>query len=223
MAHRINIRPRQMDHAKPLQMVKDIKNVRNTENQAEREELINIEQEINRVLSLYDKKKSIITPKSINIEKNKKDNPNNKNLPNKFENSTTYNISEFHRPQGYIIYSEETRKKNHERDYEATRHDVNFLQFEGNFMKLEELETVISKLENDIGTGEQIPPERAKNLIIGLFPDKADHADKLTKVRHFHLNFNLKFKIKFFVVLFYSKRRFQKVFTQEILERTKIY
>ena len=48
-------------------------------------------------------------------------------------------------------------------------------------MKLEELEKVISTLENDIGNGEQIPIERVKNLIINLYPKYENHVEKICK------------------------------------------
>ena len=83
MSHRIGIRPRQMDHSKPVQMVKDIKNVKKIADQSEREELINIEQEIHRVLGLYEQKKQITIPESKIIEKNKNDKNNIKSDNNK--------------------------------------------------------------------------------------------------------------------------------------------
>ena len=144
-----------------------------------KKELSNIENDLNKNLELYNKKKIIIIPNAEKIdnynnnnenkenkEKNKK--TQNKNLPDKkdlnFKNDIEYNRKEFKRPNHYIIYSERERQENLKRDYEATINDVNFINFEKGFMKLEELEKVISTLENDIGNGEQIPIERVKNL-----------------------------------------------------------
>lgn len=181
--HRPTFRQRPIDNAKPLQLIKNIKDVMSkTDDLAEREELKNIESEIKRVLQLYDERKRIITPGSGKIEKTTTATKNDKKIPNNFASEFEYSQKEFKRPDHYIIYSEKTRKENHKRDYEATRHDVTYLNCEKNFMTLEEFEKVISTLENDIGTGEPIPHERAKAIITNLYPDKAQHADGIAKV-----------------------------------------
>jgi hypothetical protein len=113
---------------------------------------------------------------------------------NKFDVPINYHQREFVRPEHYIIYSEKNRKENHKRDYEATKHDVNFLNFERNFMSLEQLEILISALENDIGSGDQIPEERVKEIIKNLYSDlDTQHVNKLTKV-YYH------FKLYLFII-----------------------
>ena len=115
---------------------------------------------------------------------------------NKFDVPINYHQREFVRPEHYIIYSEKNRKENHKRDYEATKHDVNFLNFERNFMSLEQLEILISALENDIGSGDQIPEERVKEIIKNLYCDlDTQHVNKLTKV-YYH------FKLYLFILFF---------------------
>ena len=101
---------------------------------------------------------------------------------NKFDSGLEYNQNVFIRPEHYLLYSARSRIENHKRDYEASRHDANFLNYENNFMTLEELEIVISTLENDIGHGELIPRERISQLILSIYPDKADYVKKLTDV-----------------------------------------
>ena len=184
-----SFRQRPIDNAKPLQLIKDINEVKKTADQAEKEELTIMESELKKILELYDRKKSIIIPKTEKIDKPPTDKndknstqKNTSNPANKFDSGLEYKQREFIRPDHYIIYSEKSRKENHKKDHEATRHDVNFLTFESNFMTLEELEIVISTLENDIGHGELIPRERVKELILTLYPDKADHVNKLTEV-----------------------------------------
>ena len=117
---------------------------------------------------------------------------------NKFDVPINYHQREFVRPEHYIIYSEKNRKENHKRDYEATKHDVNFLNFERNFMSLEQLEILISALENDIGSGDQIPEERVKEIIKNLYCDlDTQHVNKLTKV-YYH------FKLYLFIIYVYT-------------------
>ena len=121
---------------------------------------------------------------------------------NKFDVPINYHQREFVRPEHYIIYSEKNRKENHKRDYEATKHDVNFLNFERNFMSLEQLEILISALENDIGSGDQIPEERVKEIIKNLYSDlDTQHVNKLTKV---YYHFKLYLLIIYMYVYIYS-------------------
>ena len=48
-------------------------------------------------------------------------------------------------------------------------------------IKFEDLEKIISLLENDIGTGEQIPPERVKELIRENYPQYEIYIDKISQ------------------------------------------
>ena len=162
-----------------------------------KKELSNIENDLNKNLELYNKKKIIIIPNAEKIdnynnnnenkenkEKNKK--TQNKNLPDKkdlnFKNDIEYNRKEFKRPDHYIIYSEKNRLENSKRDYEGTNIDMNFIvNLVDCSIKFEDLEKIISLLENDIGTGEQIPPERVKELIRENYPQYENYIDKISQ------------------------------------------
>ena len=190
MQHRTGFRQRPIDSTKQIQIVNNLKKVMETTDEETKKELNNIENELNKILELYDKKKIIIIPnvEKIDIKRNNNDSklkkPNSKNSEKKElnnKNNIEYTQKEYKRPNHYIIYSEKERQENLKRDYEATINDVNFINFEKGFMKLEELEKVISTLENDIGNGEQIPIERVKNLIINLYPKYENHVEKICK------------------------------------------
>ena len=190
MQHRTGFRQRPIDSTKQIQIVNNLKKVMETTDEETKKELNNIENELNKILELYDKKKIIIIPnvEKIDIIRNNNDSklkkPNSKNSEKKElnnKNNIEYTQKEYKRPNHYIIYSERERQENLKRDYEATINDVNFINFEKGFMKLEELEKVISTLENDIGNGEQIPIERVKNLIINLYPKYENHVEKICK------------------------------------------
>lgn len=180
-----------MDQAKPLQIVKDIKNIKDLTDQSDIQELKSIEREIEHVLGLYDKKKTIIIPKIETIENNK----NDKNLKTKINNVNQYNnvyntytLTEYSRPLGYVIYSEERRKKNHLIEYEASIHDYNFLKCENFFISLEKLEEIITALENKIEHKDQvdaITKDSAKKIILEVMhdnPDKEKHYEKIINV-----------------------------------------
>ena len=98
------------------------------------------------------------------------------------KNDIEYNRKEFKRPNHYIIYSEKNRLENSKRDYEGTNIDMNFIvNLVDCSIKFEDLEKIISLLENDIGTGEQIPPERVKELIRENYPQYENYIDKISQ------------------------------------------
>ena len=217
-----SFRQRPIDYSKPLQLIKDINEVKKTADQAEKEEITIMESELKKILELYDRKKSIIIPKTEKIYKplNEK-NEKSKTAPsaNKFDSGLEYKQNVFIRPEHYLIYSERSRIENHKRDYEASRHDANFLNYENNFMTLEELEIVISTLENDIGHGELIPRERISQLILSIYPDKADYVKKLTDVIFIY---NISLSYLYIIIVFFDKTRgLQKIPTQKVLERAE--
>ena len=195
MQHRTGFRQRPIDATKQIQIVNNLKKVMESTDLESKKELNSIETELNKILELYDKKKIIIIPNvekidnrnnESNKEKLKKSNSKNSSLEKKEllmknKSDIEYIQKEFKRPNHYIIYSEKQRQENLKRDYEATINDINFINFEKGFMKLEELEKVISTLENDIGDGEQIPSERVKNIIIDLYPKYENYVEKITK------------------------------------------
>ena len=220
-----SFRQRPIDYSKPLQLIKDINEVKKTADQAEKEEITIMESELKKILELYDRKKSIIIPKTEKIDKplnEKNDKTPAQKAPsaaNKFDSGLEYKQNEFIRPEHYIIYSERSRIENHKRDYEASRHDANFLNYENNFMTLEELEIVISTLENDIGHGELIPRERISQLILSIYPDKADYVKKLTDVIFIY---NISLSYLYIIIVFFDKTRgLQKISTKKVLERAE--
>ena len=176
--------------------MKDLKKVIENACQDAKKELYNIENELNKILQLYDKKKIIIIPNSEKIENNNNNNnindkEKNKQISNKngsdkkeenlkLKNDIEYNRKEFKRPNHYIIYSEKNRLENSKRDYEGTNIDMNFIvNLVDCSIKFEDLEKIISILENDIGNGEIIPQERVKELIRENFPNYENYIDKI--------------------------------------------
>jgi hypothetical protein len=140
-----------------------------------------IEGEIKKIFELFDKKKTIVIPK---VEESEKLAAAQSTSEGKFTtHSVSYKQSEFKRPNNYIVYSEKNRLEPKGKDYEASVIDLNFLKFENNFISSEELEKIISALENDINKGEMIPNERVKEIILSIIPpDKKQHVDKIIRV-----------------------------------------
>jgi len=158
-----------------------------------------VEFEIRKVIELFDKKKTIVIPRAEDFSI--------KSAPaliTESANYSTLNLSykqtEFVRPKHFIVYSEKNRLEPKEKDYEASISDINFLNFEKFFISIDQLEKIISALENDINKGEMIPPERAKEIIANIIPDKKDHIDKVYKVNLIY--FALFFKLIFFLFQF---------------------
>ena len=88
-------------------------------------------------------------------------------------------------------------------------------------MTLEELEIVISTLENDIGHGELIPRERISQLILSIFPDKADYVKKLTDVIFIYI---ISLSYLYIIIVFFDKTRgLQKISTKKVLEGAETF
>ncbi len=201
----MNTRHRPIDPGKNISLVKDIQTMEKEADASNKAEIESFEKEIKRILSLYDSKKSIIIPKTELIQ-NKKDekqpNKNNKkeNEQNKFETAQGYTLKEYIRPEGYIIYSEKQREENNKKDYEASRHDLNFLTFENYFngdVKLVDLENIISLIENKIGVGDPISQEKAISLVSEMEGEKfKKYAERIVKGRKFFNLFYLIYMIK---------------------------
>jgi hypothetical protein len=186
--NRTNFRPRQLDYSKPIQLFSDINEVFKKDdllsstwslgNSFEDKKSIS-EIEIKRVMDLFDKKKTIVIPKVEKLDKNS-------NVPaatgeGNFSIDLNYKQKLYERPKHYIVYSQKNVLEPHGKDYEATIHDMNFLKYE-NTIIIEELEKVISELENDINKGEMIPQDRIREIIIRIIPDKKGFVDKIAKV-----------------------------------------
>jgi hypothetical protein len=139
-----------------------------------------IEAEVKKIIELFDRKKTIVIP-NPNASASEKPAPSGEG---KFTTqAVAYKQTEYVRPRHYIVYSEKNRLEPKAKDYEATVVDLNFLKYEKDCISVDELEKIISALENDINKGEMIPNERIREIILSIIPDKKQHVDKVVKVR----------------------------------------
>jgi hypothetical protein len=194
-SNRSNFRPRQLDLSKPIQLIHDLSEIckksdytannwiTNDSNYQSKYFKEQYELEINRIVDLFDKKKTIVIPKSENVQA-----VHNHIIKNNYTIETSYKQSEYVRPKHLIVYSCKNSLETKRDEYEATTHDRNFLKYEKN-LTLEEIEKVISELENDVNKGEMIPYERIKEIIFKILPDKKSQGDKIAKVNIKTLNF----------------------------------
>mgnify|MGYP000918692520 CR=1 FL=1 len=162
-----------------------------------------INYEIKKIIELFDKKKTIVIPKTEDFSKK---NGNEKSAAKKENFSTLdleYKQTEFVRPKNLIVYSEKNRLEPKENDFEASASELSFLNFESHFISKELFEKIISALENDVNKGEMIPAEHAKEIILNLIPDKKEYVDKIYKVIFsnffFPINLNLNLKVTFYL------------------------
>ncbi len=205
--HRDGIRPRPIDDHKPYFVIKDLTQAKLTSNKEGQTELCNIEKELYKVLEYYDKRKKIEIPKSKIInEKNdkndKNENKNNNNInnniiyinennDNKDQNNNAYilnyKLSEYKRPEHYIIYS--SKKKNEidstKKIYEANEEDKIFLDVRENFTKIEELENIMVDLENNATNekDDKINEENAKKILEKNYGNYKNYFDAI--ITHF--------------------------------------
>ena len=201
--HRDGIRPRPIDDQKPYFVIKDLSQAKSNSSKEGQTELCNIEKELYKVLEYYDKRKKIEIPKSKIInEKNdkndKNENKNNYNINNNLicinENNDNseqnnnayvlnYKLSEYKRPDHYIIYS--SKKKNEidstKRIYEAKEADKIFLNVKQDFTNLEEFENIMVELENNATNekDDKINEEHAKKILDEKFPKYKKEADSI--------------------------------------------
>ena len=185
----MNLKQRFIDDTKPFHVIKDIENEKKISSPDNLKVLNKIESDLKKVLHAFDTKKKIQIPKSlinntsnnnnnlknINLEKNerKKNNPQSP-----YQN---FELSEYKRPDSYIIYSSIEREQTNMKDYEAKSPDYLFLEYNNDFMKIEDLERIISALENGIGKGEKIPDEMAKKIIEEKFSKYKSKSDIIIK------------------------------------------
>ena len=149
---------------------------------------VKAQNDIKKVLHAFDTKKKIQIPKSLNNisinNNNSKNNNFDKNERKKNNPQSThqsFELSEFKRPDSYIIYSSKEREELNIKDYEAKSPDFLFLEYHGDFMKIEELEKIISALENNIGKSEKIPDEMAKKIIEENFSKYKSESEMIIK------------------------------------------
>ena len=184
------IRHRVVDHSKPLPIIRDVCElfkkedtmaltwVKDSVSDAKNEPKSILEAEIKKIIELFDKKKTIIIPKVEAQDKGQAQAGEGKFSTH----AVAYKQHEYDRPKYNIVYSERNRLEPKCKDYEVTVVDRNFLNFEKKFISEEELEKIISALENDINKGEMIPNERVKEIILSIIPDKRQHVDKIIRV-----------------------------------------
>jgi len=202
--HRDGIRPRPIDDHKPYFVIKDLAQAKLTSNKEGQTELSNIEKELYKVLDYYDKRKKIEIPKTkiINEKNDKNENKNNYNINNNIiyineNNDNTnqnnnpyilnYKLSEYKRPDNYIIYSSSNKNKieSTKKIYEAKEADKIFLNIHQNFTKIEELENIIIDLENK-STNEKddkINEENAKKILETKYTNYKNYIDSI--INHF--------------------------------------
>ena len=195
MIHRDGMRPRLIDDNKPYQVIKDIEHAKKTLPPEDKKELEKFEIDLNKAIQHFDNKKKIQIPKSLILEnnnlnnndkneKNEKIDKKKQNINNIKSDIPVYELKEYKRPDNYIIYSSKERDQPKVKDYEAKYPDQVFLNFHGDFMKLEVLEKIISALENNIGKGEKIPDEMAKKIIEENFSKYKSKSDLI--IKHFN-------------------------------------
>ena len=205
--HRDGIRPRPIDDHKPYFVIKDLDKAKSNSNKEGQTELSNIEKELYKVLDYYDKRKKIEIPKTKIInEKNdkneKNENKNNYNINNNIiyineNNDNTnqnnspyvlnYKLSEYKRPDNYIIYSSSNKNKieSTKKIYEAKEADKIFLNIHQNFTKIDELENIIIDLENKCTNekDDKINEENAKKILETKYTNYKSYIDSI--INHF--------------------------------------
>ena len=96
-------------------------------------------------------------------------------------------MSEYKRPNHYIIYSTEEKNKinSQKKEYEIKEADLMFLNIRGNFMKPGELENIIIDLENNVTKDkeEKIDEKKAKSIIETKYTNYKNYADSI--INHF--------------------------------------
>ena len=205
--HRDGIRPRPIDDQKPYFIIKDLAQAKLNSTKEELAELCTIEKELIKVLEYYDKIRKNEIPKSKIInEKNEKKEKNQNKINYHINNNIiyindnhdstntnnnayilNYKLSEYKRPDNYIIYSSSEKNKinNTKKVYEAKDADNLFLKIRDNFMKIDELENIITELENNCTNekDEKISEENAHKIIEQKYPKYKKYMDSI--INHF--------------------------------------
>ena len=204
MHHRDGIRPRPIDDHKQYLILKDLDEVKKTFDKERQIQIAGIEEDLYRIIDFFDKKKKNQIPKAkiINEKNDKNENNVNYNINNniiyntdKNDNSNQNNskyilnfkLSEYKRPDSYIIYSSSVQNKinANKKLYEATEADKIFLNIRENFMKLEELENIIIDLENNCTNekDDKINEESARKIIETKYSKYVNYIDSI--ITHF--------------------------------------
>ena len=204
MHHRDGIRPRPIDDHKQYLILKDLDEVKKTVDRERQIQIAGIEEDLYRIIDFFDKKKRTQIPKAkiINEKNDKNENNVNYNINNNIiyntdkndtsnQNNSKYilnfKLSEYKRPDSYIIYSSSVQNKinANKKLYEATEADKIFLNIRENFMKLEELENIIIDLENNCTNekDDKINEESARKIIETKYSKYVNYIDSI--ITHF--------------------------------------
>ena len=177
------IRKRPIDDKKPYSIYKDLEEAKKKGGKDWQKKFNDFEKDLYDTIEYFDKIKKKQIPKTKIINDKNETNVNyniNNNIiytteknDNSTHNNSQYvlncNLTEFKRPDSYIIYSSTLQNMVHTKKklYEATEADKIFLKIRDNFMELEELENIIIDLEiNCINEkDDKINEELAKKLI----------------------------------------------------------
>ena len=134
-----------------------------------------------------------INANNDNINNNSNSNLNNSNYSILKNDHQLYlkPLTEFKRPNHYIMYSQKTRDEQ-KIEYEASIHDINFMTVEKLKIEIKDYEKLIIDIENDIGKGELIPEERIQKIIKDHFPHL--NPDNIKQISKFFLSRREDFK-----------------------------
>ena len=202
--HRDGIRPRPIDDHKQYLIYKDLQEAKKIPDKDRQKQINDIEQDLYNIIEYFDKiKKNQIPKAKIINEKNDKNEINvNYNINNNIiyvpekngdsnQNNSQYvlncKLSEYKRPDSYIIYSSALQNQinSQKKLYEATEADRIFLNIRENFMKLEELENIIIDLEENCVNEKEdkINKESARKIIEAKYSKYLNYADSI--INHF--------------------------------------
>ena len=186
------------------EIFKDLAEAKKTADKERQIQIDNIEKDLNSIIGYFDKIKKNQIPKAkiINEKNDKNDNNVNYHINNNIiykpekndasnQNNSQYilncKLTEFKRPDSYIIYSSSLQNQvNSQRKiYEATEADRIFLNIRENFMTLEELENIIIDLEeNCINEKEdKVNEESARKIIETKYSKYLNYIDSI--INHF--------------------------------------
>ena len=205
--HRDGIRPRPIDDNKSYYIIKDLEEEKKKSDKEWHNQINEMEKDLNSIIGYFDKIKKNQIPKAkiINEKNDKNDNNVNYNINNNIiyapekndvsnQNNSqyvlNYKLTEYKRPDSYIIYSSSLKNKINaqKKIYEATEADKIFLNIRENFMPLEELEKIIVDFE-EIWPNEKDEKDDKKNeesarkIIETKYPKYMNYADSI--INHF--------------------------------------
>ena len=197
MKNKKKFRERAFNYNTSFEVIKDLDKEKINANKEKLTEINNIQNDLYKVLKYYEERKKREIPKAKIINENnsnmnnlcinnniiyRNENHSNINLNND-EYKLNYKLSEYKRPNNYIIYSsyERDKIKATKKEYEAKEADLFFLKIRNNSMKIEELENIIIDIENNATDikDEKVDEEKAKNIIKTKYSKYESYADSI--------------------------------------------